>query len=280
MGIKKPRSHSHLAHPGHGGTHLTQLPQRRSLCCRCDIWSSQGVPERDPKAQASLERTETEEVSCRARAQIPALSQNTAGTATTGSCHTTSSHSAPLRVDWGLRGKTVTGSLVAQGHGPMLAAERQGMEGSTQATQGKGDGDQDMDMPGPPRYISPAPQQCDPASHTTQGAAFLCRGKWRRRRVTQGGSWQRSRARTVLAPVTSTCSAQTPAMPGQEPTRRAVTTGHAAGAISSHQLCSVFCTLLPVLQAHALSFLRSNKSNPSSLDLLCQTFSSSMATSA
>lgn len=144
MGIKKPCSQSHLTHPGHGGTCLIQLSQRRLLCCRCDVWISQGVPERDPKAQTSLERTETEEVPCRARAQIPALSQNVAGTATTSSCHTTSSHSAPLWVDWGLHREMVMGSLVAQGHGPVLAAE---LQGSTQATRGKGNGYQRMDMP-------------------------------------------------------------------------------------------------------------------------------------
>lgn len=144
MGIKKPCSQSHFTHPGHGGTCLIQLPQRRLLCCRCDVWISQGVPERDPKAQISLERTETEEVPCRARAQIPVLSQKVAGTATTNSCHTTSSHSAPLWVDWGLHREMVMGSLAAQGHGPVLAAERQG---STQATRGKENGYQGMDMP-------------------------------------------------------------------------------------------------------------------------------------
>lgn len=228
MGIKKPCSQSHFTHPGHGGTCLIQLPQRWLLCCRCDVWISQGVPERDPKAQISLERTETEEVPCRARAQIPVLSQKVAGTATTNSCHTTSSHLAPLWVEWGLHREMVMGSLVAQGHGPVLAAERQG---STQATRGKGNG------------------------------------------------YQGEHVRIVLVPVTFMCSAQTPAMPKEEPTRRAVTAGPAARAISSHQLCCL-CTLLPVLQAHALSFLHSNKSNPSSLHPLCQTFSSSTAVPA
>lgn len=79
---------------------LIQLPHRRS-------------PERDPKAQTGLKRTEMEEVSCEARAQIPVLSQNVAGTATTTSCHSTFSRLAPLWVDWGLRGEVVMGSPVA-----------------------------------------------------------------------------------------------------------------------------------------------------------------------
>lgn len=42
-----------------------------------------------------------------------------------------------------------------------------------------------------------------------------------------------------------------------------MTAGHAAGAVGSHHLCSVFCTLLPVLQAHALSFQRLGSSESS-----------------